>query len=94
LMMLTGTLTFQIVMFDIGPRLGWVNVIEPPTLVRITFVVLSAGLGFVMGYFVPAAAAAFLQKANFLRLPDRFDRKLGPLRQSETTWDPRLSPKA
>jgi hypothetical protein len=57
------------------------------------FVVLSPMLGFIMGYFVPAATAAFLQRAKLLRLPDPLDRKV-PLGQTATTWDVRLSPQA
>jgi hypothetical protein len=104
LVMFLYTLTFQVVMFHVGPLLGWVDpsALVPPGmkretldyLIRPTFIVLSLGLGFIMGYLVPSAAAAFLQEANLLRLPDPLDRKLGPFDQREKTWDPRLSPQA
>ena len=96
LMMLAASLTFQIVLFHVGPRLGWVdaNALVPVgmdpdrlPLIRCIFLLLSPGLGFVMGYYVPAATAAFLQKANVLTA-DCLDR----LRQSQTNWEPRLSP--
>jgi hypothetical protein len=52
LVMLAGTAMFQLVMFYVsGP-------------VRLSFLVLSGMLGFVMGYFVPATTAAYLQKTR------------------------------
>ena len=95
-LMVSGTLTFQLVIFYLAPALGWFDLGQvPPFLpIRLLFLVLSAGLGFVMGYFVPSATAAFMQKAHLLRLPDsggiRADLRPG----STTTWDPHLSPQA
>lgn len=58
LLMLAGTVTFQVVMFDI------IGTVKPPRIIRIVFLTLSPSLGFIMGYFVPAAAAAYLEHAN------------------------------
>jgi len=64
LLMLLGTVSFQLIMFHIAPRLGWVQLeFSPPATVRATFVVLSGTLGFVIGYFVPSAAAKYLHEA-------------------------------
>ena len=103
LLMLLYTLTFQVIMFHVGPLLGWVDpsALVPPgmkretlDLIRPMFLVLAPALGFVMGYFVPSAAAAFLQRVNLLQLPGPLDRKHGPFEQREKTWDPRLSTQA
>jgi hypothetical protein len=54
-------------MFYVAPRLGWLDPQFRPTPfipVRLSYLVLSATLGFVVGYFVPATAAAYLQKAR------------------------------
>lgn len=67
LFMLAGTATFQLVMFYVAPRLGWLDPqfkVQPFIPIRLSFLVLSGILGFVMGYFVPATAAAYLQKAR------------------------------
>jgi hypothetical protein len=67
LCMFAGTATFQVVMFYVAPRLGWLDPQFRPTPfipVRLSYLVLSATLGFVVGYFVPATAAAYLQKAR------------------------------
>ena len=70
-LMVSSTLTFQGVIFDLAPALGWLDVHRPPFVpIRLLFLVLSAGLGFVMGYFVPSATAAFMQRAHLLRLPE------------------------
>jgi hypothetical protein len=99
--MLFNTLTFQFVMFYVLPKLGLVDPktllphgIDPKYLwlIRGSFLVLSPGLGFIVGYFVPAAAAAFLQRAKVLRLPDPLDHWFDPRGQSEKRWDARLSP--
>jgi hypothetical protein len=95
-LMASGTLTFQLVIFYLAPALGWLNPGQVPGFlpIRLLFLVLSAGLGFVMGYFVPSATAAFMQKAYLLRLAEpggiRTDLRPG----STTTWDPRPSPQA
>ncbi len=87
LLMLINTLTFQLMMFYIGPKLGWVDAktlvpagIGPETLkfIRTSFLLLSPGLGFIIGYFVPAATAAFLHRAKLLRFPGPLDRSFGP----------------
>jgi hypothetical protein len=99
LILLANSLTFQLVMFHVGPRLGWVDAkllvavgVDPHVLpfIRTTFLLLSPSLGFVIGYYVPAAAAAFLQKANLLGATDHLEQ----LHPSETTWERRLSPQA
>ena len=70
-LMVSSTLTFQGVIFYLAPALGWLDVHRPPFVpIRLLFLVLSAGLGFVMGYFVPSATAAFMQRAHLLRLPE------------------------
>jgi hypothetical protein len=90
-------------LFYVARKLGWVDDkdLQPPGLdphalkiIRPLFLLLAPGLGFVMGYFVPAATAAFLQKANLVRVTDRLERKLDHLHQSETTLTARLSPQA
>jgi hypothetical protein len=93
--MVSSTLTFQGVIFYLAPALGWLEVQVPPFVpIRLLFLVLSAGLGFVMGYLVPSATAAFMQRAHLLRLPEpggiRADLRPG----STARWDPRLSPQA
>jgi hypothetical protein len=101
LMMLINTLTFQLMMYYVGPKLGLVDAkalvppgIDPKALkfIRASFLLLSPGLGFIMGYFVPAATAAFLQRAKLLRFPGSLDRSFGPRGDSERTWDARLWP--
>ena len=67
---LLSTITFQIIIFHVAPRLGLINLppVENPLafyLIRTSFVVLSGSLGFVIGYFVPSAAAAYLKQASF-----------------------------
>jgi hypothetical protein len=94
-LMASGTLTFQGVIFHLAPALGWLDVQVPPFVpIRLLFLVLSAGLGFVVGYFVPSATAAFLQRAHLVRLMEpsgiRADQRPG----STARWDPRLSPQA
>src|SRR5262249_1282837 len=67
LCMLKGTAMFQLVMFYVAQKLGWLDPqfkVPPFIPVRLTFLVLSGTLGFVMGYFVPATGAAYLQKAR------------------------------
>jgi hypothetical protein len=95
-LMASGTLTFQLVIFHLAPALGWLPLGQVPGFlpIRLLFLVFSAGLGFVTGYFVPSATAAFMQKARLLRLaePDGMHADLRP--GSTTTWDPRLSPQA
>jgi hypothetical protein len=92
----TGTLTLQAVIFYLAPALGWLDIGRAPPFVptRLLFLMLSSLLGFILGYFIPAAAAALLQTANLLRMAGRVDRKLATLGQSETQWDARLSPQA
>ncbi len=103
LVMLLYTAIFQVMLFYVARKLGWVDDkdLQPPGLdphalkiIRPLFLLLAPGLGFVMGYFVPAATAAFLQKANLVRVTDRLERKLDHLHQSETTLTARLSPQA
>jgi hypothetical protein len=72
---LLSTVTFQVVVFYVAPRLGWIvgNFATdanstPFILVRASFLVLSGSLGFVIGYVVPSGAAAYLQQASSLRL--------------------------
>jgi hypothetical protein len=79
LLMLAATLTFQAVMFYAGPfEFNWVSV---------CFLLLSPGLGFVMGYYVPSAGAAYLQKTR-LHAPDRLQPNglVDPLHRSRATW--------
>jgi hypothetical protein len=66
LLTFTGTVTFQLVFFYVAPRLGWLPQFQPTPFipVRLSYLVLSATLGFIVGYFVPATAAAYLQKAR------------------------------
>jgi hypothetical protein len=93
--MLAGTLAFQLLIFYVFPALGWINTGPRPDFFpgRALFFVLSAGLGFVMGYFVPAATAAFLQRAHLVRLPDQLGGGRAEQRSGATaTWDARLSP--
>ena len=81
LLMLASTVTFQVVMFGVGPRLHLVDtsaVPVPPALIRALFLTLSASLGFLMGYFVPAAAAAYLLA------PRQLDRGRGDSRRPPT----------
>jgi hypothetical protein len=80
LLMLAATLTFQAVMISIGQlKFSWVSA---------CFLVLSPGLGFVMGYYVPSAGAAYLQKTR-LHAPDRLQPGgvTDPLRRSHATWE-------
>jgi hypothetical protein len=95
-LMVSGTLIFQLVIFYLAPSLGWLDLGQvPPFLpIRLLFLVLSVGLGFVMGYFVPSATAAFMQKARLLRLPESGDIRADLRPGSSTSWDPRLSPQA
>jgi hypothetical protein len=94
-LMVSGTLTFQIVIFYLAPALGWLDVKAPPFVpIRLLFLVLSAGLGFVMGYFVPSATAAFMQKARLLRLREPSGTRADLRPSTAATWDPRLSPQA
>jgi hypothetical protein len=72
---LLSTVTFQVVVFYLAPRLGWIdgsfatNANSTPfLLVRASFLVLSGSLGFVIGYVVPSGAAAYLQQASSMRL--------------------------
>jgi hypothetical protein len=88
-LMASGTLIFQGVIFYLAPALGWLHAKAPPFVpTRVLFLVLSAGLGFVMGYFVPSATAAFIQRAHLLRLPElggvRADQRPGPTGRSDT----------
>jgi hypothetical protein len=69
---LLSTVTFQIIIFHVAPRLGLIEqtLVANPNLglfivIRTSFVVLSGSLGFVIGYIVPSAAAAYLQQASF-----------------------------
>jgi len=95
LVMFASTLLFQFLMFYVAPVLHLADVTPPPFIpLRATFLLLSAILGFVMGYFVPAAGTAFLQKATLLQMAGRLDRKLASLGQPETRWAPQLSPQA
>jgi hypothetical protein len=65
LLMLTGTFAFQVSIFYVAPRLGWIHLdFIPPLSVRASFLMLSGGLGFVMGYIVPSAAASYLHEAS------------------------------
>jgi hypothetical protein len=80
LLTLAATLTFQAVMISAGQlKFSWVSA---------CFLVLSAGLGFVMGYYVPSAGAAYLQKTR-LHAPDRLQPSglADPLRRSNATWE-------
>jgi hypothetical protein len=82
-LMLMGTVTFQTVMFYAGHPFSWISV---------SFLLLSGSLGFVMGYYVPSAATAYLQKTR-LPAPDRPERSslFDPLRRSNTKWEPASS---
>jgi hypothetical protein len=93
-LMASGTLTFQGVIFYLAPALGWLDLGQVPDFlpIRLLFLVLSAALGFVMGYFVPSATAAFMQKAHLLRLPEPAASVPTCAPGSTTTWGPRLSP--
>lgn len=95
-LMVAGTLTFQGTIFYLFPALGWLELGQVPSFVpiRLLFLVLSAGLGFVLGYFVPAATAAFMQKAHLLRLPDQLEGSRAELRPGTTATWARLSPQA
>jgi hypothetical protein len=75
LLMFAATLTFQAVMIYADKlQFTWLSA---------CFLVLSAILGFVMGYYVPSAAAAYLQKTR-LHAPDRL---ADPLHGSRATWE-------
>jgi hypothetical protein len=72
---LLSTVTFQVVVFHVAPRLGWIDGNFATNanstsfiLVRASFLVLSGSLGFVIGYVVPSGAAAYLQQASSIRL--------------------------
>jgi len=80
LLMLASTLTFQAVMIYASEL--------QPTWISACFLVLSAGLGFVMGYYVPSAGAAYLQKAR-LHAPDRLQPGgvTDSLRRSHARWE-------
>jgi hypothetical protein len=80
LLMLASTLTFQAVMIYAGKL--------EPTWISACFLVVSAGLGFVMGYYVPSAGAAYLQKAR-LHAPDRLQPGgvTDSLRRSHARWE-------
>ncbi|HEY7664298.1 MAG TPA: hypothetical protein VH934_14365 [Xanthobacteraceae bacterium] len=94
--MVAGTASFQLLIFYVFPWFGWINAGQPPNFFpgRALFFVLSAGLGFVMGYYVPAATAAFLQRAHLLRLPDIGGRGADSRTGASASWDTRLSPQA
>ncbi|HEY7297245.1 MAG TPA: hypothetical protein VH684_04845 [Xanthobacteraceae bacterium] len=90
LLMFASTATVQLVLFD----LHLVQVQPPPgsRYIRFAFLALSATLGFIMGYCVPAAAAAFLRKTSILaRAP--FEKGNAVLFRQSTTasWDTRVS---
>jgi hypothetical protein len=69
--MAAGTATFQLLIFYVFPAFGWINTGPVPHFfpARALFFLLSAVLGFVLGHYVPAATAAFLQSARVLGLP-------------------------
>jgi hypothetical protein len=67
LLMLAGTFIFQLIMFHVAPRLGWVHLeFSPSVIIRASFLLLSGGLGLVIGYIVPSAAASYLQEARLV----------------------------
>ncbi|OKO79593.1 hypothetical protein AC629_28555 [Bradyrhizobium sp. NAS80.1] len=68
LLMLAGTITFQIIIFHIAPWLGWLEKSSPAVEVRAGFLLLSGSLGFVIGYIVPSVAARYLHEASLLPL--------------------------
>jgi len=62
--MVSATILFQLIIFVIGPRLGWVeaNVQGHFDFVRASFLVISAMLGLTVGYYVPSTVATFLKE--------------------------------
>jgi hypothetical protein len=84
LLMLAATLTFQTVTI-------WAGYLKF-NLISLSFLVLSAGLGFVMGYYVPSAAAAYLQKTR-LHAQDRLQPSslVDPSRRSDAKREPSSS---
>jgi hypothetical protein len=67
LLMLAGTFAFQLTIFYVAPRFGWVDLdFMPPVSVRASFLLLSGSLGFVVGYIVPSAAASYLHEASLV----------------------------
>jgi hypothetical protein len=93
LLMLAGTVTFQVVIFVIGPKVGWVapSPIPLEPLVPPVFLALSAFLGFIMGYFVPSATAAFLQRANSPAAVPFDKRRIVLVHHSTASWETRVS---
>jgi hypothetical protein len=68
LLMLAGTCVFQLIIFHVAPAFGWIHLeFSPLVLVRASFLLLSGGLGFVMGYIVPSAAASYLHEASLVQ---------------------------
>jgi hypothetical protein len=88
LLMPAITAAFQVVIFGL-------HLAQAPggfAFIRFVFLGLSAVLGFVMGYCVPAAAAAFLRRANLLA-PASFEKGSAiPVHRSSTpSWEPGVS---
>jgi hypothetical protein len=86
-LMAAGTINFQIWVIAIPSFLGWVA--RPRWYIPVIFLILSTSLGYVVGYLVPSATAAYLQKSRLWT--DRVDGSRLPPQRSELATAPAAS---